>query len=128
MAKDLSRYCQGSAFVLRYLNDNDSQEIIAGDLAEAMGVSTARIAVILNELEGTGSIKKYKSLKDKRITVVRLTEQGRRDLADLERDIVQMVRSLIRQMGEDEFLQFIQLSNKIASILECDTEKTNTIR
>ena len=49
---------KGIGFVLAYLR-NSNGDVIAGDLARELNVSTARIAALLKKMEKSGYIKRY---------------------------------------------------------------------
>ena len=118
---------RGVPFVIRYLMENDDQEVTAGDLSSALDVSSARMASILNVLESTGSIKKYKSMSDKRVTVVRLTPKGRQEGERNQTEFVASMRKVIEEIGIEEFTHYLQTTDRIRSIL-CEFKKSNPVR
>ena len=125
--KQLDSLSRGVPFVLRYLMENDDQEVTAGDLSSALDVSSARMASILNVLESTGSIKKYKSMSDKRVTVVRLTPKGRQEGERNQAEFVASMRKVIDEIGIEEFTHYLQTTDRIRSIL-CEFNKSNPVR
>ena len=59
-------------FVLAYLTQADG-EVIAGDIARKLGVSTARVAALLKAMEKNGLVTRHASPADARRTVVEIT-------------------------------------------------------
>lgn len=84
-------------------------EVNAGDLAEHMKISTARVATILNKLEAAGSVERVKSKKDGRITVVVLTEKGLKEVNDYREESLKFVNKLLEGIPDEEIMVFIRV-------------------
>lgn len=68
----------GIGGTLRMLAEARKAETVvtAGDIAERLGVSTARVAALLKRLESKGLIARRRSEADARVTEVVLTDKG----------------------------------------------------
>ena len=103
----------GIGYALKLLLSEDSHQLSAGQLSEAMGVSTARVAVLLKKMENKGLIEKKEDEADARVTLVKLSEEGQRVAALMKENMLRHVANVIDKVGEEKFLQFIALSNEI---------------
>ena len=102
----------GIGFVLKlFLEEN--HQLSAGQLSEAMGVSTARVAVLLKKMENRGLIEKKEDEADARVTLVKLSEDGKRIASSMKENMLQRIATVIDKVGEEKFLQFIALSHEI---------------
>ncbi len=109
---------KGIGFVLFYLYENKQNEIIAGDLAVGLNVSTARIAFLLNKMEEKGYINKTPSLKDGRKTIVELTEEGRKEVNRIINEGIYKMEYLMDKIGEKDLDELIRILMKIKSVME----------
>lgn len=110
--------CQrGTGFILAYL-EQKSGEVIAGDLARELNVSTARIAALLKTMEKNGLIIRYRSSADNRQTVVEITQKGIDYSLKMREQILEKVELLLERVSREELDQFIRISEKIKEVLE----------
>ncbi len=95
---------QGQTYVVCYLSDGDKT---VTELANLINVSTARMAVIVNNLEKQGKVERLNDPTDKRITKVHLTSKGNESI-DCVRDFLkEKVEKAINVLGEEEFDRFV---------------------
>ena len=110
--------CQrGTGFILAYLEEV-SGEVIAGDLARELNVSTARIAALLKTMEKNGLIIRYQSATDNRQTVVEITQKGIDYSAAMKKQILEKAELLLEKVGKEELDEFIRISVKIKEALD----------
>lgn len=91
----------GHGFVLVYLLEHDGKAL-PGEICQAMGVSTPRVAVILRELEKREMIVRTVMPHDRRKVCVTLTEKGRGKAEAKQRGLERFVRKLIDQLSEED--------------------------
>ena len=103
---------KGVGFVLSYLVGADN-EVIAGELARKMNVSTARIAAVLKTMEKNGLITRYNSSEDARRTVVKLTPAGMERAAEIREQILQKIEILLEKVGKVDLEEFLRVARKI---------------
>ncbi|MCH5344351.1 MAG: MarR family transcriptional regulator [Acetatifactor sp.] len=110
--------CQrGTGFILAYLEEV-SGEVIAGDLARELNVSTARIAALLKTMEKNELIIRYQSATDNRQTVVEITQKGIDYSAAMKKQILEKAELLLEKVGKEELDEFIRISMKIKEALD----------
>ena len=109
----------GIGFVLVYLFEA-TDEVYAGDLAKALGVSTARVAVLLKKMEKQGLILRIRSEEDARRTVVRITEEGEKTAVEMREAMIEKIELLLEKVGQEELEEFLRLLGKIKESLEID--------
>lgn len=108
---------RGIGFVLDYLRETQG-EVIAGDLARELGVSTARIAALLKKMEKNGLIKRHSSSTDARQTVVEITVAGTEYSDKVKEQILEKTELLMEKVGREDLNEFIRISQKIKNSLE----------
>lgn len=108
---------RGYGFVLDYLKRADG-EVIAGDFARELNVSTARIAALLKKMEKSGLITRYHSAEDARRTVVEITPAGTALIDEMNEQILIRVERLLEKISKDDIDNFIRISDKIREISE----------
>lgn len=109
-------YEVGMRFVLIYLSENEN--VYANNIANVMGVSRARITVLLNKLENKGYIKKEVSATDKRIEVVSLTDSGFAYINQIKENVISLVIKVVDEIGIDEIHRFLDTAAKIKKLLD----------
>lgn len=103
---------RGTGFVLVYLRET-AHEVVAGELARELCVSTARIAALLKTMEKNGLIVRQSSKEDARLTVVKITRAGIEFSEQMREQILAKVELLIEKVGREELEEFIRISYKI---------------
>lgn len=105
----------GMFFVLKVLADAQA-DLSAGDVAEILGVTTARTAVVLSTLEKKGFITKSKSSEDARKTIVRITEEGAIALEARRIQLFAMVDQLLGKLSKGEVKELHKILQKLLSL------------
>ena len=108
---------RGMGFVLLMLENSD-REIVAGDIAEGMNVSTARVAALLKKMEQNGLITRENSSSDARRTVVKITPKGRETILEKRAEFLKKTELLIEKVGMKDLEEFIRISRKIRDVLD----------
>ena len=111
-------YESGMIFVLNFLYDNEEKEIIAGDIAKKLDVSTARVAKILSKLTLKEFVYTYPLESDKRKTIVCLTEKGKCHTQSKRKEFDENIGKLIDKIGIDDMETFVNISEKIMKAFE----------
>lgn len=113
---------KGIRFILLYLYEHND-DIIAGDLAFNLKVSTARIAVLLKKMEKKNLVIRYPSSQDGRKTVVKLTDLGRKTVENTKKGAIDKMERLIEEIGEEDIQDFIRISLKIREFMEREEKR-----
>lgn len=107
---------RGIGFILVFLYKSDG-EVIAGDIAREMNVTTARVAALLKKMEKSGLITRECSSKDGRRTVVRITGKGTDAVVRKRAELLKRTELLIEKVGKKDLEDFIRISKKIRDAL-----------
>lgn len=114
--KDLARFMSenqaGVRAVLRLLYASD-EVMTAGKIAQEMGVSGARVAVLLKKMAAKDLIIKEAAPEDARVTTVRLTQHGRETAQSIRQELFDQIGKVIDKVGMDRMLEFVLISKEI---------------
>lgn len=116
--QQLSKMFMGESFVLHYLANHEGV-IHPKELSERMGVSTARIANLLNKMEEKNLIVRRVCLEDNRKLIVALTDVGQQMADQLRSDLLATICAELEILGPEDALAFIRIRRKI---FRCYTE------
>lgn len=108
---------RGTGFILAFL-DREKGEVIAGDIAREMNVTTARVAALLRNMEKNGLILRENSSEDARCTVVRITGKGTDFISRKKAALLKKTELLIEKVGRKDLEEFIRISHKIREVME----------
>jgi DNA-binding MarR family transcriptional regulator len=106
-----NEWTKGLYVILRMINISE-KEIVAGDIANTLGISTARVAVALATLERKKWIKKHKSVLDARKTVVELTDLGKSILKEREEELKEIIILYLNKLTDEEVMQLLNIIKK----------------
>ena len=115
--KSVNELQMGIGAVLQILQKSQGV-VTAGQISEEMGVSTARVAVLLKKMAARGLITKEKGVMDGRVTIVRLTKSGENIASKMRHEMWVQVEKIIDSIGEEKVLEFIEISNEIRNIVK----------
>lgn len=92
--------------------------ITPSELSEILGVSLPRIASVLNSLETKKLIIRTTDSKDKRKTIVNITETGEKMLLSKKEEAINNIAKIIEKLDEKDINEYIRLAKKISNIME----------
>lgn len=113
-ADDFSR---GEAAALGYLAHYEDKGVTPGALSQAMGVSSARTATILNNLERKGYVCRRHDTSDRRRVFVTITAEGRAFVAECYSRVVGQTARLLATLGEDDARDLIRIYGRIREVV-----------
>jgi DNA-binding MarR family transcriptional regulator len=104
-------------FLLGYL---DSQEVITmSGIASKMGHTTAAATGLVDRLEKLGYVQRSHALDDRRKVMVRITKKGSSLVAEIRRDMIEKIMTLLREhLTAEEGRTWLQIYRKISNY--CD--------
>ena len=111
----------GENFVLGYLADSITP-VSPKEVCEAMNVSSARIATIINQLELKGMVRRKTNENDGRYTVIELLPAGEIQRKKNIEVFNQSAACFLESLGPDDAIEYVRLQKKIADIY---TKKLN---
>lgn len=106
---------RGEERVLLFLY-KQSSHIMVGDLTEAFGLSTGRMANILRQLEEKNMITRTQQKDDKRKYEVTLTKKGLKHVEELFKDLQEAHQKFLKQMGKKDAEELLRLLEKAVKI------------
>ena len=113
---------KGVNFMIFYLGYYNDKEIFAGDIANQLECSTARVTALINRLEKKNIIIKEHDLVDKRKTRVRLTEIGLAEYEARTKIFKEYLSRILETIGKEEldkFLTTLSIINRIGDEILC---------
>lgn len=116
--KTLDQRQMGMEAILHMLLES-RKTVTAGSISEEMGVSTARVAVLLRKLAEKGLVTKETDAVDARVTVVRLTEAGRKIAEEKRSMAVRQMGAAIDKVGMERMLEFAAVLKEIKEAMKC---------
>src|SRR5690606_34421391 len=108
---------RGMNFVVKLLAKNGGTTFTF-ELANVMGISTARVSNLINKLEQKGFVERKIAENDARKTILILTERGKEYHEEMEEKYFMMMSKMIDVIGKEEILQFIQTFGKMQTFFE----------
>lgn len=107
----------GIGAVLRILNV-PGKRMTAGEISRELGVSTARVAVILKKMEAKGILVRETGIEDARTTVVHLTDNGMETACKVRDELFADVGRAIDTIGEERLLEFVNTFRELRKVLK----------
>ena len=114
--EDISQTQRGEMAVLRLLAE-ENRQLLAGEISRGLGMTTSRIAAVLNSLEKKDMITRCVDPADRRRVVVALTERGEDFHLARRREAERDFTHLLERLGEDDARQFVHLLGRVFAIL-----------
>ena len=100
------------------LLSRSSAPLTAGDVSKELGVSTARVAVLIRKMVEKKLIRKEASASDARIVELKLAPHGREVLEEIQKQRTAQLKLLIDKIGMERLMEYIEISKEIRTIAE----------
>lgn len=114
----------GIRAILEYLSESNERPT-AGEISRVLGVSTARVAVLLKKMVAKGLLEKQSDPTDGRLVLVRLSQSGKDTAAALRKEMYAQLAVLIDEIGMARMLEFAAISHEIYAVMKKDSAKLN---
>lgn len=114
---DRRKLSYGQFGILCTLDEADSP-VTAGELAEKMRVGNSRIANALAKLEELGLISRKAGEKDKRHTLVSITEAGHEVIERKKRRFEDVIGDFVEAIGEEGYEAYLEYTHQLNLILQ----------
>lgn len=115
---------RGEGVLLGYLARH-GREATPAELSEALGVSTARIAALLNKMERKGLVERQRN-PGRKNTAVKLLPDGSRLNREQEEDFCQYMVEFFERLGADRAALFVELQAEMADFMSGHQKETNS--
>lgn len=106
----------GMRAILNYLY-HVAEAVPAGGISKKLGISTARVTVLLKKMDAKGWIERARDPKDARVVLVSISEQGARAAEETEARIFAWLNAAIDKVGMERMLEFVAVSNELRAVL-----------
>lgn len=101
--------------VLRVLRAAGASGLQAGEIGERMRARTPDATRLVDRLERQGRVRRERPPQDRRVVLVRITEAGRRTLAELDLPVSALHRRLLGHLGAQKLTELIALLEQAGS-------------
>lgn len=108
---------KGEFFALSFISKRGTM-VLPSEISTAMNVSTARIAVLLSQLESRGLIARAADTADRRRVNVSITPAGVQRLEERRKEIFQRILRLVEQLGEEDAQAYLRITKRIVALSE----------
>ncbi len=108
-------------FVLRYLSLNENAK--SSDIAKIAGLSPGAITQVCDELVRLGYVERTRSIEDRRVVFVRLTESGEARIKELLARRAVRLSQLLDKMGREDAAALTRLLERLVEVLESESEE-----
>lgn len=113
--KCLNEALRGEEFILHFLYHKGGKAF-PGEIRDEMGVSTARVAAALNNLEKKGLIARNVDANDRRKVPVYLTGQGEAIARELQAGLVRGTAEMLSLLGESDAAEYVRITGRLAAV------------
>ena len=117
---DKPRFC-GYGHVLDVLSKNDG--LSQREIAELLNIRPQSASEAIASMEGQGLVEKRNNEKDKRSSLVYITQAGRQRQIDLREERIMNARKIFEPLTDDEKDILLKLLNKVAAALQENKEE-----
>ncbi len=90
----------------------------ASDLCRSMSHDNGAITRVVDQLENRGFVERERSLQDRRVVKLRITDAGRAKLAELTPPFITNLNDALAPFSADEFAELNRLLGKLKTCLE----------
>lgn len=112
ISHELAVLDRGMFFALNYLMLHN-YSAYPKELSRGMGVSSARVAALLNHLEKEGLIKRSADPADNRQVIVSLTEEGTEVIRQKRERLLEMVAQILEELGPEDAQTLLRIEQKL---------------
>lgn len=99
------------------LLEGQKEKILAGRVAEYLGLSAGRGTNILNNLEKKGLIEKSNDGNDRRKVYISLTEAGREYIVRKHQKVIEKYEEIFRELGLQDARDYVRITKKMVTIM-----------
>ena len=114
--KDIDMELHGEPLVLRCIYQSNGG-IWPKEIGEFMGVTSARVANVLNNLEDKGLITREIDKDDRRNIIVKVTQEGEIAAKESMRQFMEKAEVVLNLLGEKDAKEYIRITGKLAEII-----------
>lgn len=113
--EDLKKNKSGEMGVLKYLAHQEGV-VKSKDISNYMGVSSARMAILLKKLEAKDLVEKSKYEGDGRLTLVGLTPKGKKKIAEIQEKMYALAETMVDEVGIEDLEKIFKFFQKVREV------------
>ena len=104
---------QGEAYAMSYIF-RQSGTVLPSDISSEMNISSARVAVILNNLESKGFLTRQIDKSDRRRILVELTQEGQEFAKEHYKNAINFAERILKLLGEHDAKELVRIISRLA--------------
>ena len=104
---------RGEILILYYISANNG-EALPGTISKEVNVSSARVAVALNNLENKNLITREIDHDDRRRILVKITDNGREFINNCFNFAIKQTAVILSTLGEHDAKEFVRIIGKLS--------------
>ncbi len=112
----------GVRHALMFIFEED-KAVTPGEISKKLGISTARVAVIIRKLQEKGMIRKEKDSEDGRKADIVLTQEGKKCVTEIKEKFITDSEKIIRTVGVERINTFLDIAEEIKKAA-CELRET----
>jgi len=112
--KGIKDNLRGEDLMLHYILAHCQDAVIPKEISDATGVSPARVAAVLNDLENKGLITREINRNDRRKIIVRLTGKGQSVADDNKQEVLRKTAVLLNLLGEHDAKEYVRIMGRLS--------------
>jgi len=116
LSKQFSEGFRGETFVLFFIMKMGGRTV-PGNISSSVGVSSARIAAALNNLEDKGLVTREIDSEDRRKIIVELTPKGRDYVEEEQRKQIEKIKNIFISLGENDAKELVRIVGRLGEVL-----------
>ena len=102
---------------------SDASSLKVSDLSSEMQITPAAVTHLINSLEEAGYIERLADQSDRRVVLVKLTDQGRHKIEMLKGHFLETLMGLIGYLGEHDSRELLRLLTTSLDYLRDQSKK-----
>ncbi len=108
-------YIRGEMYALTFLYRHEGRAY-PKEISAGMGVSSARVAVLINHMEKKDWVKRSTDRNDSRQTIVSITDLGQEVLQKGKQERIRQIVQLLEKLGEDDTKEWLRIRRKMLTL------------
>lgn len=119
--KKVDETLRGETFLILYVMKRGGS-VLPSEISDAMNITSARVAAVLNSLEGKNLITRQIDPSDRRKILVNITEEGKEIARNHQELALGVVTRMLEKLGEQDARELVRIMNRLA-VQEPDNPK-----
>lgn len=116
--KELKPLTEGEMYVLGWLTFGCGERVTPTAISEAMNLSTARVANVLNSLERKELVRRERCSRDRRRVYLTVTEKGRALAEDGREHALEAIRAMLTALGKEDAETLVRISRRVIALIQ----------